>query len=182
MIFHTYVRCDLETCQLILDLCSECYSPLSRRKLPKFSLCNNLFRGELPNDLQDITWIEEKVCALHRVTADVARLHNAEQNEALPYRLVGNTCSHPVNVPSTARVLPRVPADISGNLSVVFVGPKFDKKRLPAMFRVRRRVIERFLSFLAANNPLYHDVELSTEHLMLYPDNDVLPTLEDSVI
>lgn len=50
------------------------------------------------------------------------------------------------------------------------------------MFRVRQRVIERFLAFLAANNPLYSQVEFSTDNLNLYPDDDVLPLLEDSVI
>jgi hypothetical protein len=116
------------------------------------------------------------------VTADVARLQNAESDDRLPYRLVGNTCAYPVNVPSVARVLPRLPSDINENLTVVFVGAKFDKKQLPPMFRVRRRVIERFLSFLATNNTLYSNVEISVEHLNLYPEDDVLPLLSDSVI
>jgi hypothetical protein len=182
LLHHRYVGVDTENRQISVTLCNECQSSLNAARIPKFSLCNNLVRGDLPPDLQDITWIEEKVCALHRVTADVARLQYAESDDKLPYRLVGNTCAYPVNVPSVARVLPRLPSDINENLTVVFVGAKFDKKQLPPMFRVRRCVIERFLSFLATNNPLYSHVEISIEHLNLYPEDDVLPSLSDSVI
>jgi hypothetical protein len=121
-VHHEYVDVDRDARNLSLRVCTACVSALESQKIPKFSLSNNLFRGSLPPDLRDITWIEEKVCALHRVTADVARLQNAEVDEKLPYRLVGNTCAYPANVPSTARVLPRIPADINENLTVVFVG------------------------------------------------------------
>jgi Helitron helicase-like domain at N-terminus/PIF1-like helicase len=182
LLYHQYFDIDQVTQRTTLRFCTECQGSMKVAKLPKFALPNNLYRGVLPEDLRDITWVEEKVCALHRVTADVARLQNAETDEKLPYRLVGNTCAHPVNVPSTARVLPRTPSDIHDSLTIVFVGPKFDKTQLPPMFRVRRKVIARFLSFLAANNPLYASVPISACNLALYPDDDVLPSLEESVI
>jgi hypothetical protein len=77
-IHHEYVDIDHDSQSLSLRMCTACVSALESQKIPKFSLSNNLFRGRLPADLRDITWIEEKVCALHRVTADVARLQNAE--------------------------------------------------------------------------------------------------------
>lgn len=73
-------------------------------------------------DRRQISWIEEKVCALHHVSADISCLHNLEHDNILPYRLVGGSCAHPANICSTTRVLPRLPADMNGNLTIVFVG------------------------------------------------------------
>lgn len=182
MLHHDYATVDTNLGTISLIFCVECIAALKSKRLPRFSLRNNLFRGILPDEFRDLSWIEEKVCALHRVTADVARLHNAEQDEKLPFRLIGNICTHPANVPSTAKVLPRTPADVNGNLTVVFVGSRFDQKKLPPMFRVRRQVIERFLQFLAISNPLYRDIPISRENLALYPEDGLLPQLAESVI
>ncbi|PVF91942.1 hypothetical protein CPB86DRAFT_661132, partial [Serendipita vermifera] len=182
MLFHDYIRVDSSSSSLVLSFCRDCDSSLKSNTIPRFSLRNNLYRGRLPFDLQDITWIEEKVCTLHRVTADVARLQNAEKDESAPFCLIGNTCAYLANVPSTAHELPCRPADVNGHLTVVFVGNKFDKTRLPPMFRVRRKVIERFLNFLALVNPLYRDVPINQEILDLYPEDGPLPSLAESVI
>ncbi|KAG2108698.1 uncharacterized protein F5147DRAFT_694504 [Suillus discolor] len=44
---------------------------MSRRiaKVPRLALRNNLYRGDLPVQFQDLTWIEEKICAIYCVTA-----------------------------------------------------------------------------------------------------------------
>jgi hypothetical protein len=182
MIHHSYVNVSATERLLHVQLCQDCDNELRASKIPKFSLRNNLYRGRLPDDLQDITWVEEKVCALHRVYADVARLFNGAQGESVPYRLVGNTCAYPCNVASTAVRLPRTPADVNGNLTIVFVGPKFDANKLPRMFRVRRRVIQRLLNFLSVHNPLYTDVPICHDTLNEYPEDGILPHLAESVI
>ncbi|CAG8712622.1 2689_t:CDS:1, partial [Acaulospora colombiana] len=182
MLYHAYVEVSLTTRSLSLKFCTDCETALSSSKIPKFSLRNDLYRGRLPDDLQDITWIEEKVCALHRVYADVARLFNGSKGDTVPYRLVGNTCAYPANVASTALRLPRTPADVNGNLTVVFVGTVYNSNKLPRMFRVRRRVIQRFLNFLAENNPLYADVPICYDTLNQYPEDGLLPSLAESVI
>jgi Helitron helicase-like domain at N-terminus/AAA domain len=181
-IFHAYALLNAPAHTVSLPFCAECSSSLTAGKLPRFSLKNNLFRGVLPPEFSDLSWIEEKVCALHRVTADVVRLHYLEQDDTLPFRMVGNTCAHPANVPSIATVLPRMPADVNGHLTVVFVGKKFDKKKLPPLFRVRRSVITKFLHFLSQSNPLYANVTISEEALAEYPEDDILPLLMESII
>ena len=81
MLHHDYVTIDSISQTISFNLCSECIATLNSKRLPCFSLRNNLFRGWLPDEFRDLSWVEEKVCTLHRVTADVARLHNAEQDE-----------------------------------------------------------------------------------------------------
>ncbi len=126
----------------------ECMSPLRRGKKPKLSLANRLFRGELPNEFKDITWIEETVCSLIWPTAIVTRLYGSHDKHD-PRVLRGNTCAHPMNVSSTIRVLPRIPSDVCGMLSVVFIGrASLSEAHKRRMFRVRKEKVWRFLIWL----------------------------------
>ncbi|KAG1818409.1 hypothetical protein EV424DRAFT_1323821, partial [Suillus variegatus] len=57
-----------------------------------------------------------------------------------------NTCTHKMNVVSTAFVLSHTPADINALLSMVFVGPrKFDPNVLRTVFYVCHSKIWVFL-------------------------------------
>ena len=105
-----------------LDICMQCHSSLSKGTMPKFALANNLYRGRLPSQFHDLTWVEEMVCARYRYMAHITCLFQSH-DPALPNVLHGNTCAHKMNVVSTASVLPRTPADINETLSVVFIGP-----------------------------------------------------------
>ncbi len=119
-----------------LTICKDCHSALSKNKLPRLALANQLYRGVLPDEFCDITWVEEMVCAIYRTTAHVIRLY--ESSEATqPFVYHGNSCAHEVNVVSTASVLPRTPGDINSTLTVVFIGRgKFDPKRMGPIMKV----------------------------------------------
>jgi len=165
-----------------LNACSDCHSSLSKNKMPRFALANNLYRGLLPEEFKDLTWVEEMVCAIYRNTAHVTRIFKSS-DPSHPRILNGNTCAHEMNVISTASVLPRTPADINGMLSIVFVGPgKFDPKSLEYVFRVRKNKVWRFLLWLKAHNRLYSNIPLNESILDNYPDDDILPGLDDRVI
>ena len=71
------------------------------QKLPKYALANNLFVGNLPDELGDLTWVEEQVCALHRSTVFVYRLYGSDDPRN-PYLARGNSCALPQNDVSTA--------------------------------------------------------------------------------
>ena len=64
-----------EICAIIL--CRECSIDLKANRLPKISLANNLYRGELPQQFKDMTWVEEMTCAIYRGTAYVTRLYES---------------------------------------------------------------------------------------------------------
>lgn len=165
-----------------VKVCNDCHSSLSLKKIPRLSLRNGLYRGKLPDEFSDLTWIEEMVCAIYRTTAHVTRLFQSS-NPANSLVFHGNTCAHDTNVVSTASVLPRTPADVLGQLSVVFVGPGPPKKEhLRSIFRIRRAKVRKFLCWLKENNRLYMPLEISTANLALYDEDDVLPGLVDAVI
>ncbi|KAG1898383.1 uncharacterized protein F5891DRAFT_1239317 [Suillus fuscotomentosus] len=163
-----------------LFLCSSCcMSLLKPDKVPWFALANNLYRGQLPLHLQDISWVEEKVCAIYRVTAHVTRLFQSS-DPAQPKVFHGNTCAHDMNIVSTASVLLRMPSDVNGLLSIVFIGPgKFDAKWLGTVFRVCIHKIWSFLLWLKHHNRLYAAIPLDSAIISMYPDDDILPGLSD---
>ncbi|KAF6752527.1 hypothetical protein DFP72DRAFT_756558, partial [Ephemerocybe angulata] len=176
------VRSDCSISMTSVDVCGPCASSLRHGTIPKFSLRNNMYRGRLPSDFADLTWIEEMVCSIYRNTAHVTRLFNSASPDQ-PTVLHGNTCAHEMNVISTVHILLRTPADINGMLSVVFVGPgRFDPSKSGDMFRVRKAKIWRFLMWLKSHNRLYMALKFDENIVNLYPDDGPLPGVGDATI
>lgn len=169
-------------CGTTADICSDCIGPLSKGSLPKFALANGLFRGTLPAEFKDLTWVEEMVCSLCKSSALIACLYGSSDPRN-PRYLRGNTCAHEMNISSTALVLPRTPADINGNISVVFIGTSpFKDAGLRSIFFIRKQKVWSFLCWLKTHNQLYSNVTLDPSILDLYPDAGVLPGVEERVI
>ena len=175
------VVCD-EVDKAKLDICGDCSTDLAKHKIPRFALANGLYRGELPDIFTDLTWVEEKICAIYCTTAHITRLFQSS-DPSQPKVFHGNTCAHDMNIVSTASVLPRTPADVTGLLSMIFVGPgKFNPKQLGTVFRVRKAKIWAFLLWLKHHNRLYANVPLNPDIIQLYPNNDIIPGLADRVV
>ncbi|KAJ7937507.1 hypothetical protein B0H13DRAFT_1852479 [Mycena leptocephala] len=45
-----------------IEVCKDCLSKLEQSELPKFALKNDLYRGRVPDEFSDLTWIEEMAC------------------------------------------------------------------------------------------------------------------------
>ncbi|KAG8971978.1 hypothetical protein FRC05_010513 [Tulasnella sp. 425] len=163
-------------------LCEDCNSMLGKGRMPRFALANGLYRGILPDEFKDLTWVEEMVCSVYRTTAHVTRLYQST-SPSDPLVFHGNTCAHDMNVVSTATVLPRTPVDIVGQLSVVFVGPhKLKPQALNAVFRIRKAKVWRFLIWLQQNNDLYRNLPLSMENLNMYSEDGIPEGLDEAAI
>jgi hypothetical protein len=174
------IICNGDDCQICV--CNTCESSLHSNRMPRLALANNLYRGQLPSEFCDLTWVEEMVCALFRTTAHVTRLFQSSDPKN-PRVMYGNTCAHAMNVTSTASVLPRTPSDINDALSVVFIGnQKFDPLRIYSLFRVRKVKISRFLAFLKQHNRLYENIDIDLTRLTMFPDDDLLPGVNERVI
>jgi hypothetical protein len=127
---------NISATKAVVTICSECKMSLAKSKIPRFSLANKLYRGKLPIQFEDLTWVEEIVCAIYRNTVHITRLYGSS-DLAQPTFLHGNTCAHDMNVVSTVAVLPRTPTDINGMLSIVFIGAgKLKLESLKNLFRV----------------------------------------------
>lgn len=166
----------------VLQICSECLSSLCSQKIPRFALANKLYRGRLPDNITDLTWVEEMVCSLYRNTAHVTRLYGST-DPSQPTVFHGNTCAHEMNIVSTAQVLPRTPSDINDMLSVVFIGSrKPSSEALSHIFRVRKSKVLAFLQWLKHYNQLYTHIPIDLNIVHLYPEDGVIPGLHDRII
>ena len=167
---------------VVMQICSECHSSLQHKNVPRLALANRLYRGKLPDEFKDLTWIEEMVCAKFRNTAHITRIYQSS-DPSQPKVFHGNTCAHDMNVVSTASVLPRTSADINGMLSVVFIGPgKFNPDCLGPMFKIRKHKVWAFLLWLKRHNRLYQDMLLDESIMDLYPEDGTLPDIDKGVV
>jgi hypothetical protein len=165
-----------------LCVCHPCYTYLPRSSMPRFALANKLHRGGLPEEFQDLTWVEERMCAIYSNTAVITRLYQSS-DPSQPTVFHGNTCAHEMNVNSTATVLPRVPSDVNDLLSVVFIGSqRFKPEYLGNMYRIRKSKVWRFLQWLKEHNRLYVEISLDRSAMELYPEDGCLPGIESRVV
>ncbi|KAF8521354.1 hypothetical protein JB92DRAFT_3278850 [Gautieria morchelliformis] len=163
-------------------LCLDCQSSLTHEKLPRFALKNDLYRGRLPEEFADLSWVEEMVCSIYRNTAHVTHLYNSS-DPCQPRVFHSNTCAHDMNVLSVADTLPRSPADLNGMLSVVFVRrANLYLSKLGTLFHIRKAKAWSFLCWLSSNNKLYQNVTIDRSIMDLYPENGILLGLEDGII
>lgn len=104
----------LDDSTMCIFMCSECHSTLNWNIVPHYALKNQLYRGHLPDEFHDITWVEEMVCSLYRNMAHVTHLYQSS-DPAQPQVFHGNTCAHKMNIMSTATVLPCTPSNVNGD-------------------------------------------------------------------
>ena len=180
---HGIVHIDGDSVKI--NFCRDCYTTLVNSKsdkIPHFAWANCLYRGELPPFFSDLTWVEEKVCARHCITAHVTQLFQSN-DPTQPRVFHGNTCTHDMNIISTASVLPCTPMDVNSLIGIVFLGPKpLNAKDLGPIFRVWKEKIWSFLLWLTDNNHLYAGINLDRDIVALYPDDGPLPGVVESVI
>jgi hypothetical protein len=70
-----------------LTLCSDCLHSLQRSRVPKFALVNHLFLGEVPEELCDLSPVEESMIALCRLTYNGATQKYLRGRGMLPTRI-----------------------------------------------------------------------------------------------
>ncbi|KAE9384721.1 hypothetical protein BT96DRAFT_749542, partial [Gymnopus androsaceus JB14] len=166
-------------------LCASCYTALSKDSLPKFALNNHMYRGELPEYLKDITWVEEMACSLFRTTAHVARIFGSS-SATDPLQMRGNTCAHPMHIFKNATSLPWAPSDLNDFISIVFVGPRKlrqEELRKLTPYVVRKAKIKALLAHLCVHDILYAGLPPPDQTVLdMYPDDDLLPGLADSIV
>jgi hypothetical protein len=176
------IQTDATSGETRLYVCHACHTHLPRSSMPRFALANKLYRGCLPEEFRDLTWIEERVCAIYSNTAMVTRLYQSS-DPSQPTVFHGNTCAHEMNVSSTATVLPLTPSDVNDLLSVVFIGSrKFKPEFLGNMYRIRKSKVWQFLRWLKIHNRLYTNIILDESAMNLYPEDGYLPGIDDGVI
>lgn len=127
----------------------------------------------LPPQFEDLTWVEA-ICACWQSHNHILQVYGSANNRAAS-RLQGNVCLLQQKTTSVAKVIPVIPSNLTGMISMAFVGSKIpDKLPLDRIMQVRKAKVVAFMQWLKENNLLYHNIVLLEEAASMYP-NDGMP-------
>ena len=145
-------------------LCSTCHSSIVLAKRPAESLANFRWVGPMPNELKDLTWIEELLIARAHVVGRVVRLQ--ARNQASYFGIKG----HPQDTTLLLDVLPMTPASLPDVVRVVWTGKSSpDRDRLRSQFTVRTDVMYNALQWLCRHNEDYQQVAIDHQQFARWP-------------
>lgn len=166
-------------------VCNYCLSYLWRKEKPPLSLANDMWIGDIPYQLSNLTLPERLMIAKGFPSAYIVKLF-PKQRGALNWEksqfhngLKGNVSTYKMNPAQLADViinndLPHPARILPATIGVTFVGPKGVKlTNLPDTLRVRRWRVRDALVWLKENNPLYADVNISQSRLDDLPVNAI---------
>lgn len=169
-----------------VNICHECMLYLKRNRRPKFSLANDLWIGEIPSQLQQMTLPERILISKYFCAAYIFKLYPKQKGakywgkaDQMHNALRGNVSTYKLDPSQVARMVegniypPNVKI-LSATIGVTFVGPKgISEKYMPKMFRVSRKKVRSALHWLKDNNPIYADIIISEDNLSLLPEDDI---------
>ncbi|CAF3975229.1 unnamed protein product, partial [Rotaria magnacalcarata] len=139
------------------DVCTECWSALTKEKIPKFSATNKVWMGDIPKQLQGLTIPEQRLIALYRHNSCIVKLQSPfHSTSTAQSALKGNCISFPQYVINIATTLPLELDDLCDSLKIIFVGSRMPQRsQLKHILTVRKKKIYDALQWLNQNNPLY---------------------------
>ena len=171
------------------SICEECSVDLKAEPRegqaelpPKYSLANNLWYGELPDELDNLTLPERLLIGLAYPRAYVVKLYPKSgryKSESHNISLSGNVTAFDLNIARIAdmiegNIMPRKPKILASLVSLTFVGvQRITKEALKKTFVVRRTRVKAALRWLKDNSPYYEDIDISDEALDELPDDDI---------
>ncbi|KAJ7916048.1 hypothetical protein B0H13DRAFT_1564820, partial [Mycena leptocephala] len=110
--------------QLVLSLCAECQSLLKKGKLPPLSLANKTFLGPVPEELKNLTVIEEAMIARCRSKCWIIQLKEENQDLVLAntqHGIHGHIIIYPQQPSKVATILPPPIEEITSPVCALFV-------------------------------------------------------------
>ncbi|KAF9013780.1 hypothetical protein BDZ89DRAFT_893970, partial [Hymenopellis radicata] len=157
--------------------CSSCIKHHSFVRVPLYGWANGCWTGQVPEQLECLTFAEELVISRAHATKTWIKL-NAEHSSHQQRASHGNVCIHPHEIVELAGKLP-LPADALYDQIVVIVVTN-DQAATADMFRrtpllVRPDKVMAALRWLKQHNRLYHDIEFDPVALSSYNPNGLLP-------
>jgi hypothetical protein len=174
-----------------LLLCGACHKKLNKGKQPALSLANHTFFRDIPDELKDLTVVEEAMIACCQAKCWIVQLK--EENQDLQFStsqhgIKGHIIICPQCPQGIANILPPPVADIITLICVIFVGSyppshAWLKEKVKPLI-ARREKVHAALVWLKKNNHLYKDITINFKVLnsmeektpMLFHIYHVLPS------
>ena len=171
----------------IIPLCNMCLLSLQQGIVPRLSLANDMWIGDIPFELEILTLAEKMLLARYFPVAYVVKLYPKKKGSTswdkrgLNSALRMNVSTHPLPQDEICDIMdlqsnefPADPCILAATIAVTFVGPTgIPKASLPKWLRVRRAKVLSALIWLKNNNPLYKDINLNTNRIAQLPVDDI---------
>jgi hypothetical protein len=167
-------------------ICRHCSSAQSLGKRPAYSLANDMWTGDLPSVLSQLTLPERLLIALRFPRAYVIKLYpkggcGSDHPMAIQTKLKGNITTYHANPDAVEKMLegqlmPRRTSILPSLIAVTFIGRStVARARLKSLFRIRRRIVQEALYVLktTTKHPGYVNLEISNEVLNALPEDEV---------
>jgi hypothetical protein len=163
-------------------LCRGCHNQLSKDRQPSEALANFRWVGPVPEELRDLTWIEELLVARVHVCGSIVRL-GQRNNPSSFFGIKGHVVFLPQDTTRLIDLLPMSPASLSDMVKVVWTGKsKPDRSRLRSRFMVRKHKLYNALKWLVENHDDYrNNVTIDEERINGWESTFVAVELRDSI-
>lgn len=165
-----------------LTICSTCSNYLQHGRQPCLALANDTYVGEIPMELQDLTFVEELMIGLCRAKCSIFQLRENKHEGLSPISQTGfrgHIIVYPQNPSSIASFLPPRIEEITSLICILFIGST--KPTLKWLYEkakplaVRAGKVRNALVWLKRHNTLYQDIILNETVLDSLPENGILP-------
>ena len=171
----------------LVTVCRDCFESLQKPadNPPPYSLANNMWIGQIPWQLQRLTFPEQLLVALIYPRVYVFKLFpkkigGVRDASTLQRGMQGNVSSYELNVEDLSsmihgHLMPWPPAILASVISVTFIGVgHLQKQWLHSTFRVRRQFVFEALHWLKENNPKYYGhIEIDSSRIEKLPEDDI---------
>jgi hypothetical protein len=156
---------------------------LRKKKVPRLSLANSLWIGDVPYKLTALTIPEQLLIARHYVRCYVFKLYPREgmgfAPEQLQSGMKGNVSLFDINTNDVVKMLegqlmPNPMATLASVLVITFVGRRtLPINWLKSTFRIRRQRVYEALTWLKEHNSIYADIEIDDARIGTLPEDGV---------
>ena len=163
-------------------LCRGCHNQFSKDCQPSEALANFRWVGPVPEELRDLTWIEELLVARVHVCGSIVRL-GQRNNPSSFFGIKGHVVFLPQDTTRLIDLLPMSPASLSDMVKVVWTGKsKPDRSCLRSRFMVRKHKVYNALKWLVENHDDYrNNVTIDEERINGWESTFVAVELLDSI-
>ena len=149
------------------QICIDCRKVLRQGKVPKFALANDLWLGEVPQELKELRFVEKILVSRVRHTCAYVKVASGMR------KMKANVVAFESPIPKIYDALPPPRDDMDEVLAILFTGPSKptseDLNRTP--FLVRKNYVARALQWLKLNHSDYEDINISEKNLNSYPED-----------
>jgi hypothetical protein len=155
-------------------ICSSCAASIQRNNIPLNALANGLWIGDVPPQLQNLSFAERMMIARIRHNKCLVRVSSGRA------KMTANVIMYSNPTLKVYRKLPPSRKEMNEVLAFIFTGPSQptdeDFKRCPML--VRRQKVQDALEWLKLNHRDYEDLEISQENLASYSLVDIPVTID----